>query len=134
MTVYVQVTPTNVSFYRVMVHELTVQPSARSGYFRPNGGHRPPAHKPLSAVAFTQANMVPNGDDVWFGFFPPSQTRPRAWQTGACTWDIPVEWWAMTGNQTKRRFAVNDTQVMTIDSTDGTSSVTKFGETNSRTP
>lgn len=118
MRIRLRVQPTNVSFYRVMIKELSAPASNIMGYF---ANSPPPNHDAGDFLFLDQANRV-CCDDAAVG---PNHNFPP-YSPGQFDWVIPYVWQLSNGARNETRFDTI-TQSFIMQDANGSLSVTKFG-------
>jgi len=130
MILLVYVYPVDVSFAHVIMKEMSCSPTGANGYF---WWHTPPSHPEGHDFNLGWDNGW--YDNAGFGLQPKDDPiiNPVRWRTGQFSWNIP--WlWHVSGSDENHYNVPSYTSVMSIDSSNGGSSVTKFGCQWSRTP
>jgi len=122
MDLLITVAPTDVSFAKVEVREVPGPATNITGYFTT---HTPPAHSPNPLWITLSANNKWE-DDAHFNNWP------SPWTTGGWQWNIPVRWRVV--GSTSDAALPNRLQVFSINNTAGSSTVTKLGQSATRSP
>jgi hypothetical protein len=127
MELTVTISPTTVSFQALELMEAECDASAISGYFTT---HTPGRHDPKAgAGTWRQVGTANDVSDT-----ADTSGWPSPWSKGSYTWSIPVIW-RLKGATASTAFSANNTQVVSITGTDGTTVVTKLGaKTDPRKP
>lgn len=123
---YLEVTvhPTNVSFANVQLLEIPGPASGNTGWFT-NFPAGQPAHPPNTNWAWLSPDNILYDDVELSGIAPP-------WSVGSVQWDIPVQWRVIGSSNIGS--LPNVIQYFSINGTNGSSTVTKFGQSATRTP
>jgi hypothetical protein len=131
MHLNVTMQPTNVSFYRVSMLEVTNAATSVTGYFT---SHWPSPHDNVAGAGQWHPVGVDNLIDVANGMdtcsYYGSSHLPPPWSPGGSfTWPIPGQW--KIGNGSTNSLSWSD-QVFTLGA-NGTFTITKFGQSVTRT-
>jgi hypothetical protein len=137
MVLGVHMEPQTVAFNKLQWIEDVVPVSGKTGYFDGHG-HNPTGH----GIAQGAQKWLTMGDDnsttdhASFGGWPSpwrDTSAAAAWDGGSYTWAISTKY-RLGSSGSPVTFVTND-QVMTIDDgTTGASTVSKFGQSTSRSP
>lgn len=123
MWLRITIAPTDVSFQWVESREVPGPATSITGYFT-NYPASSLAHVPAGWVSIAPGNT--KTDHAAFSGFPPP------WYAGGFEWIIPIEWRVI--GKTNVGTLPNRTQTFSIAGTNGTSTVTKLGQSVTRTP
>lgn len=118
----ITVGPTNVSFWKVECRELPGPASNITGYYT----NYPPIYHDANT------NWIPLGVLNDWSDHASFEQAPPPWSVGGFEWDIPVEWRVIGSSNSSN--LPNRLQVFSITGTNGSSTVSKLGQSTSRTP
>lgn len=137
MVLGVHMEPQTVAFNKLQWIEDVVPVSNKTGYFDGHG-HNPTGHGVAQGAGrwLTMGNNNSTTDHASFAGWPGpwrDTSAAAAWSGGSYTWAISTKY-RLGGSGSPVNFVTND-QVMTIDDgATGASTVSKFGQSTSRTP
>lgn len=121
MWLEITISPTDVSFERVESQEVPGPATDITGYFIT---HTPPAHVTAGWVGIAPGNI--KHDHAAFSGWP------SPWSAGGFRWVIPIQW-RVLGSANVGTLP-NRIQTFSIADTNGTSTVTKLGQSVTRSP